>query len=58
MIVAAVVEDPRYEERRFRLYGEIDGVAYCLAATLRGRTVRAISLRRAFLPALCSNFSR
>ncbi|MES2097863.1 MAG: BrnT family toxin [Pseudomonadota bacterium] len=43
----AYVEDPRYAEPRFRLYGLIDGVAYCLAGTNRDGIVRAISLRRA-----------
>lgn len=47
MEVLAVVEDARFEERRFRLYGLIDGRPHCLAATLRDGRVRAISLRRA-----------
>lgn len=42
-----VVPDGRFEEPRFRGYGLIDGVAFCLAFTLRGDVVRAISLRRA-----------
>ena len=45
--VLAYVEDRRFAEPRFRLYGEIDGEAYCLAGTDRGGTIRAISLRRA-----------
>jgi uncharacterized DUF497 family protein len=46
--VVAVVEDNRFAgERRFRLYGLIDGQQYCLAAVFRGGVVRAISLRRA-----------
>ena len=44
---AVVVGDDRFAERRFRAYGEIDGKLYCLAFTLRGENVRAISLRRA-----------
>jgi len=42
-----VVEDDRYDERRFRLYGLIDGEWHCAAVTLRGRVVRVINLRRA-----------
>ena len=45
--VQAYVEDRRFAERRFRLYGRIDGEAYCLAGTDRDGTIRAISLRRA-----------
>ncbi|MCB4863114.1 BrnT family toxin [Sphingobium sp. PNB] len=44
---AVVVEDDRFAERRFRIYGQIDGLNYCAAVTLRGRVVRVISLRRA-----------
>lgn len=43
----ARVEDGRFGERRFRAYGLIDGALYCLAYTLRGEALRAISLRRA-----------
>jgi len=43
----AYVEDDRYAEPRFRLYGLIDGSAYCLAGTDRDGVIRAISLRRA-----------
>ena len=42
-----VVVDDRFEEKRFRIYGQIDGRNYCAAVTLRGSTVRVISLRRA-----------
>lgn len=42
-----VVEDARFEEPRFRLYGAIDGVLHCAAVTMRGSIVRIISLRRA-----------
>lgn len=36
-----------YGELRYRGYGWIDGVAYCLVFTIRDRLVRPISLRRA-----------
>ncbi|SDD86142.1 hypothetical protein SAMN05444678_12717 [Sphingomonas sp. YR710] len=42
-----VVEDDRFEERRFRLYGLIDGQPHCVAVALRNGKVRVISLRRA-----------
>jgi uncharacterized protein len=42
-----VVEDDRFGEQRYRLYGWIDDVRYCAAVTLRGDIVRVISLRRA-----------
>jgi uncharacterized DUF497 family protein len=45
--ILAVVDDLRFAEQRWRAYGFIDGVAYCLAFTVRGQRVRAISLRRA-----------
>jgi uncharacterized protein len=41
------VEDQRYSEARFRLYGRIDGEWYCAAVTLRDDIVRIINLRRA-----------
>ena len=41
------VEDGRFEEPRFRLYGLIDGDAHCAAVTMRGGVFRVISLRRA-----------
>lgn len=49
MATAVVVEDDRHEygERRFRAFGHIDGLAYCLVFTVRETAVRAISLRRA-----------
>lgn len=43
----AYVDDDRFEEPRFRIYGLIDDVAHCLAGTFRDGKVRAISLRRA-----------
>lgn len=43
----AYVEDDRFAEPRFRLYGLIDGVAHCVAGTERDGKVRVISLRRA-----------
>lgn len=42
-----VVQDERFTEARFRLYGTIDGVSYCAAVTMRGEVVRIINLRRA-----------
>ena len=45
--IQGYVEDRRFAEPRFRLYGMIDGVAYCLAGTNRDGRIRAISLRRA-----------
>jgi uncharacterized protein len=42
-----VVEDGRYGEARFRLYGQIDGDWYCAAVTQREAVVRIINLRRA-----------
>jgi uncharacterized protein len=42
-----VVEDGRYGEARFRLYGQIDGDWYCAAVTQREDAVRIINLRRA-----------
>ena len=46
LAVLARVVDDRFEERRLRAYGLIDGAMFCLAYTLRGDRVRAISLRR------------
>jgi uncharacterized DUF497 family protein len=45
--VLALIEDDRFEEARFRIYGLIDGLPYCVAGTHRGAKVRIISLRRA-----------
>ena len=44
----AVKQDERFDygEMRFRAWGLIDGLAYCLAFTARDDRVRAISLRR------------
>lgn len=49
MSITNVLEDARYAygETRYRAWGTIDGVAYCLAFTMRGNKVRPISLRRA-----------
>lgn len=49
MDIRAFVPDERFAEARYRLYGLIDGMWYCLAATDRGESIRAISLRRAHL---------
>ena len=46
-IAVAFVDDRHdYGEVRYRAYGYIDGVAYCLAFTNRDGKVRPISLRR------------
>lgn len=47
--VFAIVGDDRidYGEPRFRAYGRIEGVAYCLVFTMRDGAQRPISLRRA-----------
>jgi uncharacterized protein len=46
---AVVVVDRRFDygEKRFRAYGYLDGLAYCLSFTLRGSSIRPISFRRA-----------
>ena len=49
MDIRAFVPDNRFEEERYRLYGMIDGLWYCLAATDRGDAVRVINLRRAHI---------
>ena len=36
-----------YGDPRYRAYGLIDGVAYCMVFTVRGERYRPISLRRA-----------
>ncbi len=46
MDVLIRVADTRYTEPRFRAYGLIAGKPHCLAYVMRGRVVRAISLRR------------
>jgi uncharacterized DUF497 family protein len=47
--VFAIVGDNRFEygEPRYRAYGVIDGVSYCLVFTVRNAQYRPISLRRA-----------
>lgn len=49
LVIEAFILDTRvdYGEERFRAYGTIDGLDYCLGCTIRGERVRAISLRRA-----------
>lgn len=46
---AVSVDDTRidYGERRIRIVGSIDGLLHVAVITLRGDTVRVISLRRA-----------
>jgi hypothetical protein len=47
-IQVTFVDDRRdYGEIRYRAYGFIDGVSYCLVFTDRNEKVRPISLRRA-----------
>lgn len=46
LIPLTFVEDGRFEEPRYRIYGLIDDLPYCLAFTDRGEKVRVISLRR------------
>jgi uncharacterized DUF497 family protein len=48
-VEAAVMVDDRFDygEVRYRAWGHIDSVAYCLAFTFRGGEMRPISLRRA-----------
>jgi uncharacterized DUF497 family protein len=45
--ILSYVEDDRFQEPRYRLYGLIDGQPYCLATTRSTDPVRVISLRRA-----------
>jgi uncharacterized protein len=47
--ILAVVDDDRFEygETRYRGYGLIDSLAYCLVFTIRDGHDRPISLRRA-----------
>jgi uncharacterized protein len=46
---AVVVTDLRFDygEKRYRAYGYLEGLAYCLSFTLRGTAIRPISFRRA-----------
>jgi uncharacterized DUF497 family protein len=41
------VEDDHPAEARYRIYGFLDDLPYCLVATDRGDKIRAISFRRA-----------
>jgi uncharacterized DUF497 family protein len=49
LLAARVILDDRqdYGETRFRAYGWIGGRLHMLAFTMRGDTIRAISLRKA-----------
>lgn len=51
LAIEAMEPDTRrsYVEPRFRAWGIIDGLPYCLGFTLRDGAVRPISLRRAHL---------
>jgi uncharacterized DUF497 family protein len=44
--IVTFVPDSRFDQPRFRVYGYLHGEVYCLAFTLSGLRVRAISLRR------------
>lgn len=46
MEVVVNFRDTRFEEPRYRAYGYIEDELYCLAYTMRGTALRAISLRR------------
>ena len=46
LIPLVFVEDDRFEEPRYRVYGLVDGLPHCLTFADRGDKVRAISLRR------------
>jgi uncharacterized DUF497 family protein len=46
MEVLARLVDVRFEERRLRAYGLIDGAMFCLAYTLCSGRLRAVSFRR------------
>jgi uncharacterized DUF497 family protein len=48
-VEAAVLVDDRFDygEARYRAWGHIEGIAYCLAFTFRDGEMRPISLRRA-----------
>ena len=50
-----IVEDTRFAEDRYRLYGTIDGIPHCAAVTIRGKAVRVINLRRAHAKELRRN---
>jgi uncharacterized DUF497 family protein len=47
--ILAIVSDDRFEygEPRYRGYGRIDNLSYCLVFTIRDGRYRPISLRRA-----------
>ena len=47
--VFARIQDGRFAEPRFRAFGLLDGLPYCLAYTIRDGAIRAISFRRAHL---------
>lgn len=49
LLTAAVEIDDRmdYGETRYRAFARVDGQGFCFVFSVRGRTVRAISLRRA-----------
>lgn len=46
--IAVVEQDERFDygEVRYRAFGRIESVGYCLAFTFRGGNIRVISIRR------------
>lgn len=49
MLPLAYVEDVRFAEPRFRVYGILNGLYCCVAGTRRVSGIRVISMRRARL---------
>src|SRR3546814_11569531 len=52
LVPLVFVEADRFEEPRYRVYGFIDDVPHCLAATDRGGMARVLRLRRTHAKAL------
>ena len=46
LVPLTFVKDERFEEPRYRVYGLLDELPYCLVFTDRGEKIRVISLRR------------
>jgi hypothetical protein len=58
-ILSVEVDERRdYGEPRYIAFGRIGDLAYCLVFTLRGSTLRAISLRRAHLEEFDAHVSK
>ena len=45
--VVLTIVDTRFAEARFRTIGMVNGIALCVASTMRGGICRIISVRRA-----------